>query len=75
MLKHKVCINVSSCGDKTSVLKSGQKTLRSKFLDFFLGRETGVFLLTPGRSVELVEIKEISEGGNSDDTGQSAFTG
>ena len=64
MLKHKVCINVGSEGGKKSpVLRSGQRTLRSRFLSFLLGGKIGVFVLTPGRSVEVVEIREMPEGG------------
>ena len=60
MLKHKVCINVG-CGDggKNPVISSGQKTIRSRLLNFLFGREVGVFVLTPGRSVETVEIREL----------------
>jgi hypothetical protein len=68
MLKHKVCIGVSRQGEKMTVLKSGQKTMRNKLLDFLLGGKIGVFVLTPGASVESVEIREIPEGGTQDDT-------
>jgi hypothetical protein len=66
MLKHKVCINV--CGkdrSQNSVLCGGQRTIRSRLLNFLLGGEVGVFVLTPGRSVDTVEIREIpQEGGD-----------
>jgi hypothetical protein len=68
MLKHKVCIGVSKQGEKTNVLKAGQKTMRNKLLDFMLGGKIGVFVLTPGASVESVEIREIQEGGLTHDT-------
>jgi hypothetical protein len=72
MLKHKVCINVSGKdGRKTPVLRSGQKTIRNRLLDFILGGKIGVFVLTPGRSVDVVEIRELPEGGATDDAGQS----
>jgi hypothetical protein len=54
MLKHKVCIGISRQGEKTNVLKAGQKTMRNKLLDFLLGGKIGVFVLTPGASVESV---------------------
>jgi len=65
MLKHKVCINVGRAdgGGKTPVIKSGQRTMRSRILNFLLGGKVGVFVLTPGRSVEVVEIREMPEGG------------
>ena len=54
MLKHKVKITVS----KDPVIQSGQRTIRGRLLNFLFGEKTGVFLLTPGKSVELVEIVE-----------------
>ena len=64
MLKHKVCINVGRAdGGKNPVIKSGQRTMRSRILNFLLGGKVGVFVLTPGRSVEVVEIRELPEGG------------
>jgi hypothetical protein len=66
MLKHKVCINVSRRdGTKIPVLRGGQRTIRSRILDFLLGEKVGVLVLTPGRSVETVEIRELAEGGDS----------
>ena len=60
MLKHKVRITV---GMENPVIQSGQMTMRSRVLNFLLGANTGVFLLTPGKSVETVEIMELPEGG------------
>jgi hypothetical protein len=66
-LKHKVCINVGRVnGGKAQVIRSGQRTIRSRLLNFLFGREVGVFVLTPGRSVELVEIRELPRGGDND---------
>jgi hypothetical protein len=71
MLKHKVCINVrKDDGSKNPVIRSGQRTLRSKLLDFLFGQEVGVFVLTPGKSVETVEIRELPQrGGSPNDAG------
>ena len=67
MLKHKVYINVGSDGGgKAPVIRSGQRTMRSRFLDFLLGGKIGVFVLTPGKSVQVVEIRELPEGGTQD---------
>lgn len=72
MLKHKICINVGTVDKhQTPILRSGQKTIRNRLLNFLLGEKIGVFVLTPGRSVEVVEIRELSRGGNADDTRQS----
>jgi hypothetical protein len=57
-MKHRVCINVR----RKPVIKSGQRTIRSRILDLLFGKEVGVFVLTPGASVETVEIHEIGGG-------------
>jgi hypothetical protein len=62
MLKHRVRITVRD----NPVVQSGQRTIRGKLLDWMFGVKTGVFLLTPGQSVELVEIVE----GESDEPGK-----
>lgn len=63
-LKHKVTINVAKPnGISDPVIKSGSKSIRSKFLNWLFGEKVGVFVITPGNSVETVEIKEIKEGG------------
>ena len=63
-LKHKVTINVARPGGiRDPVLKSGSKSIRSRILSWLFGEKVGVFVVTPGDSVETVEIKEIKEGG------------
>lgn len=62
-LKHKVVIKVSdSRGMKTNVLKGAEAKLPSRLLKFLFGDFTQVYLLSPGQSVESVDIKEIREG-------------
>ena len=59
-LRHKVCINVSRPnGSKQNVLKGGSCTMRARLLNFLFGENVGVIILTPGETVENVEIKEI----------------
>jgi len=66
-LKHKVCINISrKNADPEPIMRGGQKTIRSRLLNFLFGEKVGVFVLTPGQSVELVEIRELPEGGDDD---------
>ena len=63
-MKHKVSICVSRDGtDDTDVVKSGSHTMRSKLLNFLFGEKVGVFILTPGKTVETVEIHEVAAGG------------
>jgi len=71
MLKHKVRITV--CDDP--VINSGQRTIRSRILDWVFGVKTGVFVLTPGKSVETVEIYELPEGDASNDARNKEETG
>lgn len=70
-LKHKVRISVSRPQRKSEVIRSGSREIRSKLLDFLFGEKVGVFVLTPGRTVETVEIRELPEGGDDDDPRQS----
>lgn len=62
-LKHKVVINVSdSGGRKTNVLKGADTKLPARLLKFLFGDFTQVYLLSPGQTVESVDIKEVREG-------------
>ena len=64
-LKHKVCISVSRPNLGTSeIVKGGLRTIRSRLLNFLFGEKVGVFILTPGRTVETVEIREVPDGGD-----------
>lgn len=62
-LKHRVVINVSdSGGRKTNVLKGADVRLPARLLRLLFGEFTQVYLLSPGQTVESVDIKEIREG-------------
>lgn len=64
ILKHKVTINVEKAvGDRTAVIESTKKTIRTKLLDLLLGKKTNLLVIAPGDSVKMVEIKELREGG------------
>ena len=59
-LRHKVCISVSRPdGGKQNILKGSSCTMRARLLNFLFGEKVGVIILTPGESVENVEIKKI----------------
>jgi len=59
-LKHKVRICVTRPdGAKTTVLKGGSRTMRSRLLNLLFGEKVGVIVVTPGETVETVEIREI----------------
>jgi len=63
-VKHKVCISLGRPRRGSSeVVRAGSREVRGRLLDFLFGERVGVFILTPGRTVETVEIREILEGG------------
>ena len=63
-LKHKVTINVAkNGGERSSVIQSSRKTIRSRMLDFLFGKKVSLLVITPGASVDTVEIRELKEGG------------
>lgn len=63
-LKHKVVINVSSPGGReVGVLKGADMRLPARLLRFLFGEFTQVYLLSPGQTVESVDIREVKEGG------------
>lgn len=63
-IKHKIVINVSDpAGRKANVLKGGEVRLPARLLKFLFGDFTQVYLLSPGQTVESVDIREVEEGG------------
>lgn len=63
-LKHKITINVSdSNGKKANLLRTANMRLPSRIARFLFGDFTQVYLLTPGQTVESVDVKEVKEGG------------
>ncbi|MDY0407318.1 hypothetical protein [Paracerasibacillus soli] len=64
--KHKVIINVKDeNGEKTRVVEGKRKTVRSRMLDLLFGKKVNLLVITPGNSVETVEIKETRKGGEA----------
>ena len=61
-MKHKVKIAVSNGGKKTQVLTSGSIRLPMRLLRWLLGDFCEVLVLTPGKTVQGVEIQEVTEG-------------
>lgn len=61
-MKHKVKIAVSNGGKKTQVLTSGSIRLQMRLLRWLLGDFCEVLVLTPGKTVQGVEIQEVAEG-------------
>jgi hypothetical protein len=72
-LKHKVTINVTKPGGiRNPVLQSGSQKIYRRLLNLLFGEKVGVIVITPGDSVETVEIKEIKEGGAEYEQNQAA---
>ena len=64
-LKHKIHIRLARPdGSSETVLRGGSGSIRSRVLDRLLGGKTGIMLLTPGTTVEEVEVREV--GGDQD---------
>ena len=67
-MKHKVCINIAKPdGIPTPVVRSGTVQIRKRLLDFLFGQQVNVLVLSPGDTVQTVEIRELKEGGKNRD--------
>lgn len=63
-MRHKVTINVAKPdGSRVPVIQSTVQTIRSRVLDLLLGKTVSLLVVTPGDSVETIEVKECKEGG------------
>ena len=66
-IKHKVCINIAKPGSTPSpVIRSGTLQIRKRILNFLFGKQVNVLVLSPGDSVQTVEIHELKGGENHD---------
>lgn len=60
-MKHKVTINISDKHGHTAVLKGSQRRLPTRLLHMLFGDFTNAYLLSPGKTVESVDIREVKE--------------
>lgn len=61
-LKHKVRINVTDdVGNKETVLQGGIRNLPRKVAQWLFGENMEILVLTPGQSIESVEIHEVKK--------------
>ena len=59
-LKHKVIVNVERPrGVHSNVIKSGTRSLRERFCRLLFGEKVRIMVISPGDSVETVEIHAI----------------
>ncbi len=63
-LKHRVCVNVTdSRGNRQAVLSGGRIRLPRRLLALLFGEFSEILVLTPGQSVEGIEIHESKGAG------------
>lgn len=68
MKRHIVRINIASRrGDKQRVLTSTRVSLPRRLLRFLFGDFCQVLVLTPGETVEGIEINEMRKAGDQDE--------
>lgn len=61
-LKHKVRINLTDdVGNKETVLQGGIRKLPRKVAQWLFGENMEILVLTPGQSIESVEIHEVKK--------------
>ena len=66
-LKHMIRINVTDEKSKTQVLEGADRRLPMRLLRLLFGDFTTVYLLSPGQSVESVEIHKVKGGGKENE--------
>lgn len=69
-IKHKIRINITDSKDKAQVLKGADRRLPVRLLRLLFGDFTTVYLLSPGQSVESVEIHEVKGGKKENEQNQ-----
>ena len=63
-VKHRIVINISDCRRAQEKRAEGRGCeTAGKVLKFLFGEFTQVYLLSPGQTVESVDIREVEEGG------------
>ena len=66
-MKHKVSINIAKPdGTHFPVIRSSTMQIRKRLLDFLFGKKVSVLVLSPGDSVQTVEIHEMKGEENRD---------
>lgn len=61
-LKHRIRINVTDEKSRTKVLEGADRRLPARLLRLLFGEFSTVYLLSPGQSVESVEVHEVKGG-------------
>ncbi len=61
-LKHRIRINVTDEKSRAKVLEGADRRLPARLLRLLFGEFSTVYLLSPGQSVESVEVHEVKGG-------------
>ena len=65
-MKHRITINVTDPnGRRANVLRGADMTLPARLVRFLFGDFQQIYLLSPGQTVESVNISEVKEGGRT----------
>ena len=65
-MKHRITINVTDLnGRRANVLRGADMTLPARLVRFLFGDFQQIYLLSPGQTVESVNISEVREGGRT----------
>ncbi len=68
-MKHRIRINVADRqGNTEQILQSNKISIPKRLLKFLFGDFCEVLVLTPGQTVQGVEIFEIKDGGKAHET-------
>ena len=75
-MKHRITINVTDpSGRRAAVLRGAERRLPARLMRFLFGDFQQVYLLSPGQTVESVNISEVKEGGKTDVKDESVVGG
>ena len=58
-MKHKVTINVTDENGRSLVLRGAKRRLPTRLVRWLFGGYTQIYLLSPGKTVQSVDIKEV----------------
>ena len=75
-MKHRITIKVTDPnGKKAAVLRGADMRLPARLVRFLFGDFQQVYLLSPGQTVESVNISEVKEGGKTDAKNEPTCSG
>ncbi len=67
-LRHRIHISVANRkGERERIVSGKSLRLPQRLLKILFGDGTHILVITPGRTVEGIEIKEVADGGGEND--------